>query len=769
MTLSAPAHRLAPERGQGPLRGSDPGRLLRHPAGRRAAHRGLRTSLAAACPRWRASSCRTCTPPRPSRGTAPVADPPTFAGATLRRSCVPGRPPAGAPLPAGRDGLRLDPLDATDARRRSSRSSSSSWCPAPSCSRWSPSSTCRRGSPRGRSCSGGRASTPPARPPTTRGCEYRSRARRVAAGLGAPVGVRGRGHRPVLSSRTGFRTVRPTSWSAGAVDVTDRVDPASTRCCTRAASTSTWLRHRRRLADGRADAVADPAWRQLNVRRVVSLVERTWSCPSCRGRCSSRTTARSAAGVELLLAELLRQLFAQGASRARPRPSRTLSAPPRMPCCRWSPTSASSSAEIGLAVAEPLEFILVRVLQRARGAQTTETVRWLTACSDDLFPLPGLAPLGRRPRAVPRPRAVLGRGFQECTGLEVEMDASEYPEGGSNNAVVQRAGRAKYTIVLQRGMFAPAGGQVDTELWQWLQDVVDGVRPIRRYDGTVEVLGESRSRSPPGPSPAGCPRSSSARSSTRTPARWRSRSCTSPTRDSGWRCCDGRSRKPSCRRSRRNQPRRLPIGPKIEVQVNPTSMRLAAGQHGRLREGLRAAEDELPGLVLDAFVRPRIRQRGRGDHRNPGRRADPHSPARTLRAAADERAEGRTAEGPVHLRLVHRHRRHDHPQPRFRSLLRERGPASRQVRRDDQGAEAGVRREAGRPGSRTPAAGATPPFRPPRARGRHPGAGTHPAGRAGTGRPYRHGAGRRVGTATSPPGWAWTPPPGRGFRASPIR
>jgi phage tail-like protein len=81
-------------------------------------------------------------------------------------------------------------------------------------------------------------------------------------------------------------------------------------------------------------------------------------------------------------------------------------------------------------------------------------------------------------------------GFQECTGLEVEMDTSEFPEGGSNNGVVQRAGRAKYTkLVLKRGMFAPPSGQVDSQLWTWLQDVVNGIRPIRRYDGTVQVLG----------------------------------------------------------------------------------------------------------------------------------------------------------------------------------------------------------------------------------------------------------------------------------------
>jgi phage tail-like protein len=83
-------------------------------------------------------------------------------------------------------------------------------------------------------------------------------------------------------------------------------------------------------------------------------------------------------------------------------------------------------------------------------------------------------------------------GFQEVSGLEVEMDTSEFNEGGSNDAVVQRAGRAKFSkLVLKRGMFAPSGGQVDAQLWSWLQDIVGGTRPIARYDGTIEVLGEA--------------------------------------------------------------------------------------------------------------------------------------------------------------------------------------------------------------------------------------------------------------------------------------
>ena len=84
----------------------------------------------------------------------------------------------------------------------------------------------------------------------------------------------------------------------------------------------------------------------------------------------------------------------------------------------------------------------------------------------------------------------LGDGaFAECTGLDVEMDVGEYVEGGRNNGVLQRAGRLKVSrITLRRGMLYPPGGTVASDLWRWFQDVVDGVRPIRRYDGTVSVL-----------------------------------------------------------------------------------------------------------------------------------------------------------------------------------------------------------------------------------------------------------------------------------------
>lgn len=79
-------------------------------------------------------------------------------------------------------------------------------------------------------------------------------------------------------------------------------------------------------------------------------------------------------------------------------------------------------------------------------------------------------------------------GFQECSGLDIEMDVQELQEGGRNNGVVRRVGRGKYSnIVLKRGMLFPAGGTVHNELWRWIQDVLNGERPVVRYDGVIEV------------------------------------------------------------------------------------------------------------------------------------------------------------------------------------------------------------------------------------------------------------------------------------------
>ena len=80
-------------------------------------------------------------------------------------------------------------------------------------------------------------------------------------------------------------------------------------------------------------------------------------------------------------------------------------------------------------------------------------------------------------------------GFQEISGLEVEMDVQEYQEGGRNDGVIRRVGRAKYqNLVLKRGMLYAGPDGVNQELWSWLQGVVSGVRPVARYDGIIQVM-----------------------------------------------------------------------------------------------------------------------------------------------------------------------------------------------------------------------------------------------------------------------------------------
>jgi len=84
--------------------------------------------------------------------------------------------------------------------------------------------------------------------------------------------------------------------------------------------------------------------------------------------------------------------------------------------------------------------------------------------------------------------ALADGAFQECSGLEVEMEVKEYQEGGRNDAVVRHVGRAKYTnLTLKRGMFYGGGG-VNRDLWNWIQGVVSGQRPVPRYNGIVQVM-----------------------------------------------------------------------------------------------------------------------------------------------------------------------------------------------------------------------------------------------------------------------------------------
>lgn len=54
-------------------------------------------------------------------------------------------------------------------------------------------------------------------------------------------------------------------------------------------------------------------------------------------------------------------------------------------------------------------------------------------------------------------------GFTECSGLDLEIETEDYPEGGENRFVHKLPGRRKQSdIVLKRGL---AG----SELWNWFK------------------------------------------------------------------------------------------------------------------------------------------------------------------------------------------------------------------------------------------------------------------------------------------------------------
>jgi phage tail-like protein len=65
----------------------------------------------------------------------------------------------------------------------------------------------------------------------------------------------------------------------------------------------------------------------------------------------------------------------------------------------------------------------------------------------------------------------------------------EYQEGGRNDGIIRRVGRARYqNIVLKRGMFRNSSGVLNRALWSWIQGVVKGERPVKRYDGLIQVM-----------------------------------------------------------------------------------------------------------------------------------------------------------------------------------------------------------------------------------------------------------------------------------------
>jgi phage tail sheath protein FI len=159
---------------------------------------------------------------------------------------------------------------------------------------------------------------------------------------------------------------------AGAVDVTDRVNPGRHAVLHQSGVDVYLLRTDGIWLMGARTVSRDPAWRQLSVRRVVSLVERTvlselaWTVFEPNDRVLRGK-------LELLLGGLLRQLFAAGAfAGATPAESYFV----RTATDAVLPLESSAGqlvCQIGLAVAEPLEFIVVTISRDAGGALTTET------------------------------------------------------------------------------------------------------------------------------------------------------------------------------------------------------------------------------------------------------------------------------------------------------------------------------------------------------------------------------------------------------------
>lgn len=76
--------------------------------------------------------------------------------------------------------------------------------------------------------------------------------------------------------------------------------------------------------------------------------------------------------------------------------------------------------------------------------------------------------------------------FSEVSGLEVEVAAIEYREGGDPRLTVRKLpGLAKYSnIVLKRGFTA------DLSLWKWIKSVLDG--QAVRAAVTITLLNDQR-------------------------------------------------------------------------------------------------------------------------------------------------------------------------------------------------------------------------------------------------------------------------------------
>ncbi len=74
--------------------------------------------------------------------------------------------------------------------------------------------------------------------------------------------------------------------------------------------------------------------------------------------------------------------------------------------------------------------------------------------------------------------------FSQCSGLEVEVDVTQYPEGGCNEYVHKLPGRVKYSDLTLK-----YGTATSDKLWKWYLDVCQG--KIQRQNISVIAFNQA--------------------------------------------------------------------------------------------------------------------------------------------------------------------------------------------------------------------------------------------------------------------------------------
>ena len=236
----------------------------------------------------------------------------------------------------------------------------------------------------------------------------------------------------------------------------------------------------------------DPQYRQLTVRRLMTLLKLTLD-QQMQWAVFEPNNAGLRLEVRLLLTTFLRGLFLQGAFSGGERSRVVLCALRRhqQPALHYRRRENDRRDRRRA----------LRAHRVHRGASFAQRGRHafhpgLTNMADTLLrsfrfkiQLKVSAPGGHNGSDIPTGTPLGDGAFQECSGLELDLDVQEYYEGGRNNAVVRRVGRAKFqNIVLKRGMFYGDSGSVNQDLWLWLQGIASDERPVTRYDGTIFVM-----------------------------------------------------------------------------------------------------------------------------------------------------------------------------------------------------------------------------------------------------------------------------------------